>query len=98
MSYALLYRIPVAGWLVRDAVLGAPDARYYFIANLVILVAGLIWWIGYPLVICIGLAGAALCLTGLVLLTAIDLFASLRNGDEPERRRQPPANRTPRRR
>jgi len=74
VSHQMVYRIPVAGWLIRDAVLGQPDAKYYFIANMAVLLLGLVWLLGYPLVICLALGMAAVALSGLVVLTAGDAF------------------------
>ena len=74
LSYQMVYRIPLAGWLIRDAVRGQPDAKYYFIANVAVLLLGLVWLFGYPLVICLALGMAAVALSGLVVLTAGDAF------------------------
>jgi len=76
LSYQTLYHIPVAGWLARDAVRGLPDAKYYFAGNLVVVLGALTYSFGYPFVICLALGGAALGLSGLVLITAGDMFAS----------------------
>ena len=32
-------RLPVLGWLVRDAIYGLPDAKYYFFANCALALA-----------------------------------------------------------
>ncbi|HTO62287.1 MAG TPA: hypothetical protein VMM15_13640 [Bradyrhizobium sp.] len=76
LSYQAFYRVPVAGWLVRDAVCGQADAKYYLAGNLIVMLGALIYTFGYPLVICLALAGAALGLSGLVLITAGDVFAA----------------------
>jgi len=80
LSYQTLYHIPVAGWLARDAVRGPPDAKYYFVGNVVVVLGALIYRLGYPFVICLALAGAAIGLSGLVLITASDMFASKPTG------------------
>ena len=74
VSYQSLYHVPVAGWLVRDAVHGRPDAKYYFIANIVFALFLLVYEFGYSFVICFALAGAGLGLSGIVFLTASDLL------------------------
>jgi len=76
LRYQALYHVPVAGWLVRDAVRGHADAKFYFAGNLVVVLGALIYILGYPFVICLALAAAALGLSGLVLITAGDIFAS----------------------
>lgn len=61
-----LCRIPVLGWFLRDALLGPPDAKYYFIAN------GVMSWIFAAA--CFGFAGLivpALVLTPVVLTTIV---------------------------
>ena len=61
-----LCRIPVLGWFLRDALLGPPDAKYYFIAN------GVMAWIFAAA--CFGFAGLiipALALTPVVLTTIV---------------------------
>ncbi len=73
LFYQSLYHVPVAGWLVRDAVHGRPDAKYYFIANIVCIFGLLVYEFGYAFLICYALTGAALGLAGLVFLTASDL-------------------------
>lgn len=72
-------RIPVVGWLVRDAVYGLPDAKYYFIGNLFVVFAGLVYLFGYPFFICSVLTATAAYLTFLVVFTASDLFDSKSN-------------------
>ncbi|MBI5131096.1 MAG: hypothetical protein HZA66_16775 [Rhodopseudomonas palustris] len=70
----MFYYVPVIGWLVKDAVHGTPEAKYFFAFNAVVLLVGAIAIIGYPLVITLGLIGSAAGLSGLVLLTCGDAF------------------------
>ncbi|MBB1090762.1 hypothetical protein HUU61_05630 [Rhodopseudomonas palustris] len=70
------YHVPVIGWLTKDAVHGSPEAKYFFTFNMAVLFVGLIYFIGYPLVITLALIGAGAGLSGLVLLTAPDAFDS----------------------
>jgi hypothetical protein len=76
MNLALrtFFRIPIIGWLVRDAVHGAPDARYYFMANLLLAFVLLLYEFGYPFLISFALTATALALIFIVVLTAADLF------------------------
>ena len=76
LALRTFYRVPVVGWLAKDAVNGKPDAKYYFMANLAILYAVLLYVFGYPLLIVTLLAATAIMLTGIVVLTAMDLGAS----------------------
>ena len=74
VSSQSLYHVPIIGWLAKDAVRGLPDAKYYFIANMVALFAALIYEFGYPFLISVALVAAASALTFLVILTASDAF------------------------
>lgn len=74
VALRLVYRVPVAGWLLRDAVRGAPDAKYYFIANVVLFIAALVYLFGYEVLSAVSLLAAATMLTAIVVLTAADLF------------------------
>jgi hypothetical protein len=58
-----LYRIPVLGWFIRDAFEGAPDAEYFFYANVVMLAI-----LGNYLVGQISLVLIAPLIAGVVLL------------------------------
>ncbi len=71
------YHVPLIGWLARDAAEGLPDAKYFFVFNLVMLLAALVYTIGYPFVIVVALFATASSLTFLVALTAQDLVAEL---------------------
>jgi fatty acid desaturase len=68
-------RFPVLGWLVRDAIHGLPDAKYYFFANCALLLVAAIYTFGYPLVIVLALTLAAFALVMLVHMTAADTFS-----------------------
>lgn len=70
--------VPVFGWLIRDAIYGLPDAKYFFIANLVFAFAYMTYFFGYAFVIVYALAATAAAMTALVILTASDLIANLR--------------------
>jgi hypothetical protein len=70
-----LYHVPILGWLAKDAVHGRPDAKYYLLANVLALVAFLIYEFGYAFVIILALAGTAGMLAFLIYLTASDVFA-----------------------
>ncbi|MFG1297790.1 MULTISPECIES: hypothetical protein [Xanthobacter] len=71
------FHVPVVGWLLRDAVHGLPDARYYFIFNLLVLFAALVYFFGYPFLIVSALTATAAMLVTLVILTASDMFSRL---------------------
>ena len=68
------YHVPVVGWLTRDAVRGAPDAKYYYALNIVAVYALLVYLIGYPFLIVTLLTAAALMLSSIVILTASDVI------------------------
>ncbi|HVZ53408.1 MAG TPA: hypothetical protein VG986_15695 [Pseudolabrys sp.] len=92
-SRKAFFRIPLFGWLLKDAVYGPPDAKYYFMWNLLVVVALAVYAFGYPLLITMCLMAAAAALTMIVVLTASDLF-------DAKSRAVPAAasaNRTPRR-
>ncbi|MEP9350918.1 hypothetical protein [Xanthobacter sp. KR7-225] len=72
----VLFRVPVVGWFLKDAVCGLPDAKYYFIANLGFLFAGLTYRFGYAFLIVYGLTATALAMGALIVLTASDLIAN----------------------
>jgi hypothetical protein len=76
LALRTFYHVPVVGWLTKDAVKGKPDAKYYFMANIGILYAVLLYVFGYPLLIVTLLAATAIMLTTIVVFTAIDLGAS----------------------
>lgn len=69
-----LYRVPVLGWMTREAVEGPEDAKYYFMGNVLLLLALGIWIVGYPLLIILALTATALGLGIIVVFTAADMF------------------------
>ncbi|GLH81616.1 hypothetical protein SSBR45G_65250 [Bradyrhizobium sp. SSBR45G] len=72
------YRVPVIGWMTREAVHGPADAKYFFAFNLVVLFAALVYTFGYPFLISVALFEAAAGLAFLVVLTASDAFTKQR--------------------
>lgn len=68
------YHVPVIGWMTKDALQGAPDAKYYFLANVLVIFAALVYLIGYPFVIVTALIAAVLVLSTIVFLTTLDFF------------------------
>jgi hypothetical protein len=82
-----VFHVPLVGWLLEDAVHGAPDAKYYFVANVVIATALLAYRFGYPFLIGVALMAAALMLVAIVVLTAADLFQPKRPAAAQARRR-----------
>ncbi|MTI19108.1 hypothetical protein E1162_17840 [Rhodobacteraceae bacterium RKSG542] len=47
----LVFMVPFVGWLLRDAMEGQSDAKYYFIANVAVTWALAILFFGYPAII-----------------------------------------------
>ncbi|MGP9812396.1 hypothetical protein ACTZWT_12855 [Rhodopseudomonas sp. NSM] len=88
------YFVPVIGWLTKDAVHGTPEAKYFFAANMAVLLIGAIYLVGYPLVITLALLGSAAGLSGLVLLTAPDAF-DLRSSQAVAKAPAPPVRKAP---
>lgn len=71
---SLILNVPILGWLIKDAIQGHSDAKYYFVFNILCLFAFLIFTFGYPFLICALLIAAAGFLVFLVLFTATDLI------------------------
>jgi hypothetical protein len=86
----LFYRMPLLGPMLRDAVFGHPDAKYYFIANLFITFGWATYLYGYPFVITIAKIAAAAVLLLIVLLTSTDLWENRRRrrGESADQGRQ----------
>ena len=83
-------RFPVVGRLVRDAVYGRPEAKYYFLANCILAVALGAVVFGYAFVILLAVAAAWVALALLVYMTAADSFSKVnRRQLTADKRRRP---------
>lgn len=76
-------RVPVAGWLLKDAVLGAEDAKYWFVFNMLCLFGVGLYFIGYPLLITYALTATVLAFTYLIMITLADTIDVFRGAKEP---------------
>lgn len=65
----ILRAIPVIGWFVSDALDGQPDAKYYFIFNLVVLLAVALAVFGYAALILLALAATAISMVLILVIT-----------------------------
>jgi len=72
-------QVPVVGWFLKDAIYGLPDAKYFFIGNLVVVFAAMVYLFGYPFLIVYALSATALALVSLIILTASDLLTQKKN-------------------
>lgn len=79
----VFFKVPVIGWLAKDAVHGRDDAKYWFVFNFAVTFVVMTWTFGYPFVIVYALTMTACGILGLIVLTAGDLF----DGDKRRRRR-----------
>lgn len=87
----IFYSVPVVGWLVKDAVHGSDEAKYFFLFNVLVVLAGAIYAFGYPLAITLALIGTGLGLSWVILLSMGDVIERLMSQsaakiirDEPE--------------
>jgi hypothetical protein len=71
----ILYGVPLVGPTLRDAVGGKSGAIALLATYALLAVAGLVVRFGYPALIVFALAATAICLAGLVVLTAGDFFS-----------------------
>lgn len=71
---SLVFRLPLLGAMLRDAVFGHDDAKYYFIANVLITLFWATYLYGYPFVIVAAEIGAVAVLSTIVALTSMDLW------------------------
>ncbi len=74
LAFRAFFHIPVVGWLAKDAVRGAPDAKFFFMANVMFAIAVSVYEFGYPLLILLALTATGLAFAFLITLTASDLF------------------------
>ena len=75
MAGQVALRFPVVGWLVRDAVYGRPEAKYYFLANCLLAAALGAVVFGYAFVILLAVVAAWVALALLIYMTAADSFS-----------------------
>jgi hypothetical protein len=73
----IFYSVPVVGWLVKDAVHGTDEAKYFFLFNVLVVLAGAIYAFGYPLAITLALIGTGLGLSWIILLSMGDVIDRL---------------------
>ena len=69
MMQAVLYNIPVLGWMLREAVEGNATAKLLFIINLLLFWALMIVLFGLPALILPALCAVPVILTMLVILS-----------------------------
>jgi len=90
MAGQVALRFPVVGWLVRDAVYGRPEAKYYFLANCLLAAALGAVVFGYAFVILLAVVAAWVALALLVTMTAADSFSKFnRRQLAAEKKRRP---------
>ena len=90
MAGQVALRLPVVGWLLRDAIHGRPEAKYYFLANCLLAVALGAVAFGYAFVISLALAAAWGALALLITMTAADSFSKTnRRALAADKRRRP---------
>jgi len=69
MLLGLLYAVPLAGWLLKDAVEGSTSAKAFFAFNGFLLLAAAIAVFGYPVLIVAALTAVPVIFAGLFVLT-----------------------------
>ncbi|MEQ9608395.1 MAG: hypothetical protein RLN99_12090 [Kiloniellaceae bacterium] len=69
MLLAALYAVPLAGWLLKDAVEGSGSAKAFFAFNGFLLLAAAIAVFGYPVLIVAALTAVPVIFAGLFVLT-----------------------------
>lgn len=74
---AFVFRLPLLGALLRDAVFGHADAKYYFVFNLAVLLFWSFFHFGYPAIIIYALTGTFSALVFLVVLTSQDMIENI---------------------
>jgi hypothetical protein len=74
---AFVFRLPLIGAMLKDAVFGHADAKYYFAFNLIVLLFWSFFHFGYPAIIIYGLTGTFSAMVLLVVLTSQDIIENI---------------------
>lgn len=69
MFAAVVYRVPVLGWMLKEAVQGTATAKVLFVLNLLMIWLLAILTFGYPAIILPALVAVPLMFVLLVLIT-----------------------------
>jgi hypothetical protein len=72
----LALRAPVFGWMIKDAIHGRPEAKYYFAFNVIAVYALLVYFIGFPFLILTADALAFAALGFIIYMSAADSFSA----------------------
>ncbi|MDO6962799.1 hypothetical protein [Rhizobium alvei] len=70
MVAAVVYRIPVLGWMIKEAALGSANTKVLFLINMVLVWLLAIATFGYPAIIIPALIAVPSMFTVLILITA----------------------------
>ncbi|MFM2279885.1 MAG: hypothetical protein RLZZ444_2116 [Pseudomonadota bacterium] len=70
MVAAVVYRIPVFGWMIKEAALGSANTKVLFLINMVLVWLLAIATFGYPAIIIPALIAVPSMFTVLILITA----------------------------
>jgi prepilin signal peptidase PulO-like enzyme (type II secretory pathway) len=77
----LTFGVPVIGWMLKDALFGYPEAKYYFLFNVVTLLGIAIYLYGYAALIIYALSMTVILFVSLVILTGSDLVEQARRNN-----------------
>jgi len=70
MPMSLVYRIPLFGWMLKDAAEGTDTAVIWFLINVLLTVGLLVYLFGYAALIIVLLTAVAAAMVTLIALTA----------------------------
>ncbi|SMD02022.1 hypothetical protein [Rhizobium sp. RU36D] len=69
MLTQVIYRVPVFGWMLKEAVQGSTTAKVLFVCNMLLIWLLAIISFGYPAIILPALTAVPLMFIGLIIIT-----------------------------
>lgn len=65
----IIYRVPVFGWMLKEAIQGPTTAKVLFVVNLLLIWLLAILYFGYPAIILPALTAVPLMFIALIIIT-----------------------------
>lgn len=69
MLAQVIYRVPILGWMLKEAISGPTTAKVLFITNILMIWLLAILYFGYPAIILPALAAVPLMFVALIIIT-----------------------------